>query len=284
MKYLCVILFLTFSIKSFSQNNDSYSSGNQTYQETEAGEDEVEYNQNNPFDFSGLVLYLGTRPTVIPTAIIQLDYTDESPSRDNFSTVKSMTSINSSLSAEAGFSFGKRYRLNHEILFGVSLSEDAFRMYGTYGLGYNLSFLQDRFVLRPVANIAWGVTHFQLGEMENNAEYIEINDTRYYDDELNVILASRQFFASGRMELLVKITDNLGLSANVGYQQSLTNSKPFLKFIGRDTDQHDEEQRVAEKEKLSEANVSLELDNEGIDKIPLDLDGLFYGLGIYFFF
>jgi len=225
--------------------------------------------------YTHIFVQAGMRPVKTSLSTIQLSYQDESPTTDFFSSEKLVEASEGDVGVDVGLEFGQLNRHHLEIAIGGSLGK-AERFYGMFGFGWNFPVWQHRILFRPVAALTWGRSGFDLGDMENTSVYIQVNDQLFYDDFVDVDISSNQLSALPRFDVEIKVFKQVWLRGNVGYHYTLFHTDPSIRFHG-----HDEEGSIVNaKESIKESNILLRINEAEIKRLPIDLDGIFWNVGL----
>ena len=172
----------------------------------------------------------GTKPLKINELDVTLSYVDESPSPDYFDTdfiLESSESVNY-------FSIGFMQD-NFKDKFLMGLKADMFfkQMFG-FNLdlsgGYLIK-LSDNFKFGPKIDLTlFGIANKNIGELQNNTGYIQVNDTKFYDDEVKVSFQNVWFGLKPSLYAKFNPTSAFHVFGNIGY--SLNASLVNIGFSG----------------------------------------------------
>ncbi len=227
-------------------------------------------------------LTFGTRNIKGESGSVFLSYIDESPDPDfHYATTELLEEYNR-LGGSIYLNFGKKNKFNHGFIFDFGFDD----VITSYSLGYSISKnipikLNERELLvRLGSSFFIGTTSIRMGDMQNQTVYIQVNDTKFFDDEISVTITSRNIIARPHLELSYPITDQLYLVGNWGYDFGKTISTPWIGFRGITYDEDNNEDWVRAQEKLNAPNVLATLDENQFKKIPVNLNGLRFGIGV----
>ena len=172
----------------------------------------------------------GTKPLKINELDVTLSYIDESPSPDYFATDFSLESSESVNYFSIGF-----MQDNFKDKFLMGLKADMFfkQMFG-FNLDLSAGYLinaSDNFKFGPKVDITlFGVANKNIGKLQNNTGYIQVNDTKFYDDEVKVSFQNIWFGLKPSFYAMFNPTSAFHVFANVGY--SLNASLVNISFSG----------------------------------------------------
>lgn len=224
--------------------------------------------------------YIGVKalPLKAEKGTISLDYTDDSPRSDDFYSDKEIKKSSYAFNLDFGLQGGRKNAHHWEIILGGSFGSLLVRFYGQAGYGWNIPVAKGRMTVRPVLNLAYGNVRYKLGDMINGSEYIQVNDTKFYSDKVAVSAVTNPLAAIPRIDIPFSIGKKAAIKIFAGYHFTLSTSDPFIRFSGEDYDK----ESVTAKEKIKEANINLKINGIRIQKMPVDLDGFVFGLGVSF--
>ena len=172
----------------------------------------------------------GTKPLKINELDVKLSYVDESPSPDYFTTdfyLESSESVNY-------FSIGFMQD-NFKEKFLMGLKADIFfkQMFG-FNLDLSGGYLINasyNFKIGPKVDVTlFGVANKNIGKLQNNTGYIQVNDTKFYDDEVKVSFQNIWFGLKPSLFAMFNPTSAFHVFANIGY--SLNASLVNIGFSG----------------------------------------------------
>ena len=154
----------------------------------------------------------GTKPLKINELDVTLSYVDESPSPDYFDTRFSLESSESVNYFSIGFI---------KQMFGFNLDLSG-------GYLINASY---NFKIGPKVDVTlFGVANKNIGKLQNNTGYIQVNDTKFFDDEVKVSFQNIWFGLKPSLFAMFNPTSAFHVFANVGY--SLNASLVNIGFSG----------------------------------------------------
>ncbi|HPQ22703.1 MAG TPA: hypothetical protein PK147_12660, partial [Saprospiraceae bacterium] len=213
-----------------------------------------------------------TDPGVITTRFV-----DESPSMDNFTGTTEVLDKYSQFGLAINFHFGRYQGLSHSIFFDINFG-DAYSYIFGYSIGYSIPIaLGDSYLhIRPALGLMVGNQGFKLGELDNNAGYIEINGNQYFGSYLNMDLKTQSFLYGPQLDLRYFISDNFNIHGNVAYDIGSQDGVPSLYFTSPSTA---DETFNAEKE-INTDNPYVDYNGEKLEKLPYNIGGLRFGIGV----
>lgn len=216
-------------------------------------------------------------PLSTEKGIIVLDYTDESPSRNHFDAIREIKESRRAFNVDIGLEGGRKNGHHWELLVGGSFGDLPVRFYGQLGYGRNLILSKNGHLqMRPVLNLGYGNFHFELGNMTQNGQYIQVNGQKFYSETVSVAAAINPFVFIPRVDIPFAIDKKRVLKFHIGYHLTLNAGYPFIRFQGEDENQ----ESLTEGKKITENNVNLTINGQRVRKMPVELDGLIFGIGI----
>lgn len=236
----------------------------------------------NPNHYSGYYIGVGMRSTNIETALISLNYIDDSPSRDSFSGEKELKEQDYGISFEFGTQGGD-LRGGHFELGGSGITGSVNFLAFHMAYGYNFALGQsNKSFLRPVLGVEFGRAKSRIGDITNNDLFIRVDNTDFYSDEVSIKVISNQGTIKPRIDFGIPFsgTENHSiLTFTAGYSYNIYSNEPMIKFTGSDGNQ--EPTRATER--IDEENVDFSLNGvRSTTKLPFNLNGPFVGIGFKF--
>lgn len=220
-------------------------------------------------------------PLSMPATNIQFTYYDESPSVDPLVADININSAQLAYGVNLGLEFSHLSGLTWNV--GGSFTTRSGNNLSTFkvGMGYRVS-LWDKFFLIPIANVGFGNGNFELGDITNISNYIQVNDTQFFSEEVNVKLRDMYGYVAPGLNVVVPINKKIGIRAGVSYKY-VFNRGEEIRFKGY-TDSGETES-AREDEKLSEDNVYFYLGGERIrnEAQLIDFGGAAGHIGIIVF-
>ena len=172
----------------------------------------------------------GSKPLKINELDVTLSYIDESPSPDYFATDFTLEPSSSVNYFSIGF-----MQDNFKEKFLMGLKADLFfkQMFG-FNLDLSGGYLinaNDNFKFGPKVDVTlFGIANKNIGELQNNTGYIQVNDTKFYDNEVKVSFQNVWFGLKPSFFAMFSPTKAFNIFANVGY--SLNASLVNIGFSG----------------------------------------------------
>ena len=164
--------------------------------------------------------FLGVGPRFLNTdpGTISTTFVDDSPSMDSFNSDFEIEDGYTQVGINFGYKFGRYRGLSHDILFDISASNNYQIIFG-YSLGWNFLFDANGkdIVVRPALQAFGSNQVFQIGQIQNNAAYIQIDDTQYFEDELNLELRAELLAISPRLDITYVFADRFDCFLKMAY-------------------------------------------------------------------
>ena len=221
-------------------------------------------------------IFLGTGPRFLNTdpGEIQVNYIDNSPSMDELSTTTVIEDGYTNLGIQLGFKWGRYKGISHALTIDVSVGDNFGGLF-TYGLGYSIpKMINDRvLVIRPSVYVGFANYGFNVGSIENNAGFIQIEETQYTDPELDVLLRSQVLLYGPQLDAYYMFSDKIGAFFTLSYDIGSTNDRPTLEFSQPGGD------KVTAVE-LEGDNPNVIYNGETLTSLPYNASGLRASLGI----
>ena len=222
----------------------------------------------------------GTKPLKINELDVTLEYIDESPSPDYFATNFSLEQSESVNYFSIGF-----MQDNFKEKFLMGLKADMFfkQMFG-FNLDLSGGYLinaSEKFKFGPKVDVTlFGIANKNIGKLENNTGYIQVNDTEFYDDEVKVSFQNIWFGLKPSLFAMFKPTSAFQIFANVGY--SLNASLVNIGFSGEGAV---ENENTSASENLDAENLTFIITHpSGIEdpkkEAKFGFNGLNFSLGV----
>lgn len=236
----------------------------------------------DPNEYSGYYIGIGSRSTNIESALMALNYVDESPSMDSFSGEKTIKEQAYGISFDFGAQFGN-LRGYHLELGGSGITGSVNFLAFHMAYGYNLALgAKNKVIFRPVLGIEFGRAKAPMGDINNNDLYIRVNDTDFYSEDVGIKIISNQGTVKPRIDFAFPFNKEEGhslLSVTAGYSYNIYSNEPMIKFAGDDGSG----ESLRAKEKLDETNVDFRLNGtRSTEKLPFNLNGPFVGITFKF--
>ncbi len=229
-----------------------------------------------------VTLAFGTRGFASDPGTIVTSFVDDSPSMDSFSSTETIDDFQSRLGVLLSFNWGRMHGISHKVLFDVGLGNSESVHFG-YGIAYThpVEVGDKTMLIRAGLTAMIGNQRINLGRIQNNALFIQINQTQFFENELKVKLNADTYILRPQVEVYFPITDNIRIFANAGYDiGGQTSDAPSLWFEPV-TGLSNDNSTTAEKELGSTASVTY--NDESITELPYDLRGIRLNLGVAFY-
>lgn len=144
------------------------------------------------------------------------------------------------------------------------------------GMGYDILQSKD-IALRLGGVMSFGSARIGLGDIQNNSVYIQVNNAKFYSDQVSVDLSPR--ISLFRPEFtFVSQKGRTHFMASLGYQLPMSKKKAVLLFDGKD----EADKQASASESINADNVYLELDGARIRESFIDHSGPVVNIGLIF--
>lgn len=219
-----------------------------------------------PEKYREVSIGFGLRTLSTVPGTIETQFVDNSPSMDKFSGSFQVADSYNRAGFNLGYNWGRYNGLSHKLMFDAALGDHVATIFG-YGIGWNIT----RSIGNGILNInpgiygAAGNYGFGIGQIENNALFIQIGETRYTEESLGMTLSSQAFLYGPELSIDYDISDHLRLWINAAYDIASTNSLAKLTFEG-DND--------SSELNLEGANPLVTYNGAPIKSLPYDASGL----------
>jgi len=216
---------------------------------------------------------LGTRSVSYSGRSIQLYYRDESPAPDNFYT---NINLSSNTLYNFGFSFNRFTPDNYYVGFDLDVYFSAY-FAASLGASFGVPFyLEDNRRLRfvPMISAGLGLYRKDLGVLENNTTWIQVNDIQF-DDYENVSLSLTAIYGyiTPSFRTMYQLKPNVDLFVSLGYAITFEGS-PDVDFGG-----NSDGESVVATEELGANNIAFYVDNRRTNDSPFNLSGFEIKIG-----
>lgn len=225
-----------------------------------------------PAKYRAIFLGFGPRTLDTNSGVITTTYVDDSPSMDMFSGNFTVEESYSRVGTHFGYKWGRYGGLSHKIMVDISLGTNLGGLV-TYGIGYNFSSIVGSSILtiNPGVFGGFGNYGFGIGAIENNAAYIQVGSTQFFDSSVDLNLKSQLFVFGPEVTVDFAVADHFSIWLNAAYDVASDNSRPALAFMG--------EKSSADVE-LDGTNPSVTYNGESIESLPYDASGIRLSLGV----
>lgn len=227
-------------------------------------------------------IFLGIGPRFLNTdpGTIVTNFVDDSPSMDAFNSTFDVKDGYFQLGVNFGYKFGRYRGLSHDILLDVSTSANYSAKFA-YSIGWNFLFEKGdkNLVVRPALQAVAGNQVFAIGQIENNASYIQIGQTQYYEDALDVELRSESFFLAPRVDVSYIFAERWDVFFKAALDLAASNSNPRLGFDVPE-DLRTEESPSSSSRSIDGDNPQVFFEGEKLESLPYKTSGLRVSIGI----
>jgi len=232
--------------------------------------------QSYPTKHRSIALGFGPRSLDTDPGMISSMFVDNSPSMDNFSSIVEVEDEYNRLGFNLAINFGRYKGLSHSFAFDVSLGEHKGGLF-YYSLGYSipLEVGSNILIIRPNANIGFGNFGFNVGEIENNAAYIQIGEKQYFSSSLDLLLESQTTIYGPALDLRYIIGGQFEVFGNVALDIASSNNRPSLVFIAPSSSE--EGQSSVD---IDGTNPLVTYNGSPITSLPYDASGLRVTIGV----
>ena len=222
---------------------------------------------------------LGFGPRILDTypGTLFTSFIDDSPSMDNLSTTTMIEDSYTRVGLFLAFNFGKFKGLSHSVAFDISLGDHQGGLF-YYSLGYSIPMEvgENTLIIRPAMNAGFGNYGFDVGELENNASYIQIGETQYFDSQLDLHLKSQTFVYGPALDLHFIVQDKFKIFANVAYDIASSNTNPTLEFSPPSSSDNDNTSSL----NIDGSNPFVTYNDEKITTLPYEASGMRITVGV----
>lgn len=189
-----------------------------------------------PEKYRAVFLGFGPRSLDTDPGTIVTTYTDDSPSRDMFMGSFDVEDSYSRLGTNFGYKWGRYGGLSHKVMVDLSLGSNVGGLV-TYGIGYNFSSIVGSSILTINPGIFGGFGNygFGIGSIENNAVFIQVGSTEFFDSSVDLNLKSQLFVYGPEITIDFALADHISIWLNAGYDIASDNSRPSLEFQGSES-------------------------------------------------
>jgi len=154
---------------------------------------------------------------------------DDSPSQDWLEVGAQLESTKRATGLHLGLQFDYPNQLSWNADISFSGNQEGRVFTGNLGAGYRLE--GDRIQVIPMARVGLGNGNFKLGQLFNEASYIQIDDTQFYDDQISVRLKDLYAYVAPELNVFYALNDHMGIQLTAGYK--FTGNRPSqIQFSG----------------------------------------------------
>lgn len=228
--------------------------------------------------FRNISLSAGLRSFFSDPGTVVTSYVDDSPSMDRFMGSLELDNYINRIGFALNYNWGRKKGLSHQLgmeaVFGLSES-----VHVGYGMGFTIpiEFEYSTLLIRPAFHALIGNNRINLGYLQNNAAYIQINNTQIFDEELKIKLNTDTYIFRPKVDFIIPIVNFLTAYVSLGYDfGGSTNAEPELWF-------ETFEGQTFSDIKLEENKAEVTFDGNSIKTIPFDLNGPRISIGISYY-
>lgn len=219
-----------------------------------------------PEKYRELSIGIGPRTLSTTPGVISTNFTDNSPAQDVFMGTFDVEESYSRMGLHVGYNWGRYNGLSHKVLVDFALG-DQFAGIFNYGIGWNISKAMGSKILNinPGIFAGFGNYGFGIGDIENSSVFIQIGQTQYFDDKLDITLTSQVFLYGPECSIDVDLSDHIRLWVNAAYDIASSNNKPKLTFKGSEAQSELE---------TNDTNPRVTYNGELVESLPYDPSGI----------
>jgi hypothetical protein len=219
--------------------------------------------------------FLNTDPGTISTTFV-----DDSPSMDSFNSTFEVEDGYTQFGVNLGYKFGRYRGLSHDVLFDFTTSR-SHTFKAAYSIGWNFLYElgNGNLIVRPALQGFVSNTLFALGNLKNNAAYIQIDDRQYYEAELEVRLRSQSASISPRLDFTYVVADRVDVFMKFAFDLSANNTNPKL-VIGVPDDLLTDDSPNESELDIDGDNPLVTYNGEKLESLPYNPGGLRMTVGV----
>ena len=228
--------------------------------------------------FRNISLSAGLRSFFSDPGTVTTSYVDDSPSMDRFMGSLDLDKYINRVGFALNYNWGRKKGLSHQIgiegVFGLSESAHV-----GYGIGFTIpiEFEYSTLLIRPAIHGLIGNNRINLGYLQNNAAYIEIQGTQIFDEQLQIKLNTDTYMLRPKVDFIIPIVNFLTAYVSLGYDfGGMTNEEPELWFESADGQTFTDIELEANKAEVT-------FNGEIIKTIPFDLNGPRISIGVSYY-
>lgn len=222
-------------------------------------------------------VYFGAGPRILNTdpGTISTTFTDNSPSMDFFQGDFNVEDSYTRVGIQLGYKWGRYNGLSHSIGVDFSLGSNSGGVVA-YSIGWSKTIgLGDSWLtFRPALFGGFANYGFGIGQIDNNAGYIQIGNTEYYDDYLDMELKSQAGVFGPELDIVLGILDNIDVWLIANYDIGTSNARPELVFSSPDAE------GGSSTVEIDGDNPLVTYNGEQITSLPYSVSGLRLTLGV----
>jgi hypothetical protein len=212
--------------------------------------------------------WLNTDPGTINTM-----FADDSPATDFFNSSYDVKDNYFGLGIQLDYSWRRYNGLSHSIFVDLNVGENFGGLF-EYSIGWSFTRDVGRFLsIRPNIGLGFGNYGFKIGQIENRTGYIQVNETIFDDDFVDITLVSQVFLISPQLDVRYGLTENIFVTGQLSFDISSADSNAELRFKSPSGD--GEATR-----KIEGDNPKVTLNDKKLTSLPYNAGGLRVSFGI----
>lgn len=231
-----------------------------------------------PWKYRAIYLGAGPRTLDAEAGSIEFNFVDNSLSMDMLQSTTLVEDNYNNVGIQFGFMWGRYKGLSYDLNFDFSKNT-----FFEFSVGYSFTVAKgyNTFSVRPGINVGFGNYGFDLGNLENNAIYIRIDQTDFYGDFLKTRLTSANGNWGPRLDLFANLGEHFGIIAKINYDITIPGDDLKINFIDPDTEDPVTFSPIILKSDTT--NPDVKFNGEKLTSLPFDTAGLRVSLGIAYF-
>lgn len=232
--------------------------------------------QDIPWKYRALYIGGGPRTLTAEAGTIEFDFVDNSPSMDMINTTTLVEDSYNSFGFQFGFMWGRYKGISYDLNLDIS-KNSIFEF--SVGYSHSLEMGSNMLTIRPAINGGLASFGFDLGDLENEAGYIQIGETQFYGEYLDTRLNSSGALWGPRLDVIANIGEKLGVFVKLNYDLASEGGELDINF----TDPSSGEDKVSFSSiSLTDSTVNpdVKFNGEKLTNLPYDTSGLRFTIGI----
>lgn len=237
------------------------------------------YGQNTPHKYRGIYLGFGPRVLNADPGTIVLDFVDDSPSMDNIQTITDVKDSYLSVGVQLGFEWGRYNGLSYDFDIDIATGGNTNGVIN-FSMGYTKSFeSNDRILLiRPAIMAGFANYGFDLGDLENNAAYIQIGDRQFTGSHLDAKVRSQVTLWGPQLDAIYTLFPDVAVYFKAAYDVASANDRAKIEFQNPN-----DGSGFAEIDLNSNtANPDVQYNGTKLIDLPYDASGLRMAVGVVY--
>lgn len=238
-------------------------------------DDGEEYAKTEYEKYRAITLGFGSRFIATDPGTLVTSFTDNSPAPDDLMTTTEVDDGYMGIGISIGYKFGRYSGLSHDIDLDLTLGSAGSGLMATYGLGWNfpMDIGDKELLIRPSIYGGFGGFGFEVGEMENNTGFIQIGETQYNEQALDVALQSSVLVYGPAVDFVYRVLDRVDVFLSAHYDIGSSNKDGEIIFSSQVEDS--KESRL----KLNGENPKVIYNGEETTTLPYDISGIRIQIG-----